>query len=143
MASAQEDRVALIVGATPGIGETTAELLAKEGWKVILSGRQVTKGKAIVSRIINAGGEAAFIEADVSTEEGVKRLHDAAISTWGHLDAAINNAGISTDSSLLADTDTAKFVEMIQVNVLGLYWGMKNQVGALQSFIGSIIANAL
>ena len=124
----QETKVALIVGATQGIGEATAELLAKEGWRVILSGRQEAKGQEILSRICKAGGEAVFIQADVSTEAAVKKLHDEAISVWGRLDAAVNNAGISTDANPLAESDTDKFTEMIQVNVLGVYWCMKNQV---------------
>jgi NAD(P)-dependent dehydrogenase (short-subunit alcohol dehydrogenase family) len=128
MVVAQDASVVLIVGSTQGIGEATAELLAQKGWRVILSGRQEAKGQEVATRIKESGGEAVFIKGDVSTEEGVKSLHDAAISVWGRLDAAVNNAGISNDANNLADSDTSKFLEMIQVNVLGVYWSMKNQV---------------
>ncbi|KAL2834786.1 hypothetical protein BJY01DRAFT_252817 [Aspergillus pseudoustus] len=111
----------LITGATGGIGQETAELLASQGWRVIVSGRRVAEGQKVVDGIKKNGGQATFIQADVSTEENVKALITKAIAVWGHLDAAVNNAGISNDSELLENASMERFQEMFQVNVLGVF----------------------
>ncbi|GLA55852.1 hypothetical protein AnigIFM63604_002937 [Aspergillus niger] len=139
-------QVVLITGATSGIGQETAELLASQGWKVVVSGRRLAEGEnsqslvisflfdeqanldKVVDGIRNNGGEATFIQADVSTEANVKALIEKSIAVWGHLDAAVNNAGISNDSELLENASTERFQEMFQVNVLGVFWCMKYQL---------------
>ncbi|THY74139.1 hypothetical protein D6C86_09428 [Aureobasidium pullulans] len=121
-------RVCLITGGTQGIGQETAELLASSGWKVVISGRNSGKGRQVVEGIKANGGEATFIQADVSSQEAVKKLHQEAVSIYGRLDGAVNNAGISTDSSRMGDCSTEKFQDMINVNVFGLFWCMQEQI---------------
>jgi NAD(P)-dependent dehydrogenase (short-subunit alcohol dehydrogenase family) len=65
----------------------------------------------------------------VSTEEAVKALVEKTLAIYGKIDGAVNNAGISTDAALFAELSTEEFQKMIQVNVLGLFWCMKYQVG--------------
>jgi NAD(P)-dependent dehydrogenase (short-subunit alcohol dehydrogenase family) len=143
-------KVVLVTGATSGIGQETAQLLASEGWKVVLSGRrqelgdQVSKlllgsGRAyrlqnniksqIVASIKAKGGEATFVKSDVSTEEATKALINKTVEIYGRIDGGVNNAGISNDASLLGDASTERFQEMIQTNILGVFWCMKYQVG--------------
>ncbi|MBC8136325.1 MAG: SDR family NAD(P)-dependent oxidoreductase, partial [Fibrella sp.] len=88
------EKVALITGATSGIGAATAVLLAKEGAKVVVSGRREKEGLAVVEEITKAGGTAHFVQADVAKEQDVKQLVVATVAMFGRLDVAFNNAGI-------------------------------------------------
>ena len=88
-----ENKVALITGGTSGIGAATALLFAKEGARVVIAGRREKEGNAIVAQIEKAGGQARFIQADVSKEADVQNLITTTISTFGKLDIAFNNAG--------------------------------------------------
>src|SRR5213593_4637709 len=88
------NKVALVTGATSGIGLATALAFAREGAKVVLSGRREKEGNQVVSRIRKSGGEATFIKTDVSSEAEVEALVNKTVSTYGRLDAAFNNAGI-------------------------------------------------
>src|SRR5687768_13757027 len=89
-----ENKVILITGATSGIGQATALAFAREGGKVVLSGRREKEGNQVLSQIRKAGGEGVFIKSDVSSEAQVEALVDHTLSTYGRLDAAFNNAGI-------------------------------------------------
>jgi NAD(P)-dependent dehydrogenase (short-subunit alcohol dehydrogenase family) len=75
----------------------------------------------VIKEIKGTGGEATSIPSSVTTESSVKLLITTAIQTYNCLGAAVNNAGISTDSALFADLSTSAFQEMIQVNILGLF----------------------
>ncbi|KEQ95972.1 hypothetical protein AUEXF2481DRAFT_79121 [Aureobasidium subglaciale EXF-2481] len=75
-----------------------------------------------------SGGEATFIQADVSSQEAVRKLHQEAVVIYGGLDAAVNNAGIFTDSARIGDCSTEKFNDMMDVNVFGLFWCMQEQI---------------
>ncbi|KAF2851947.1 3-oxoacyl-reductase [Plenodomus tracheiphilus IPT5] len=121
-------RVCLITGGTQGIGRETAELLVSQGWAVIVSGRNIAKGEEVVQAIKSKGGEATFIEADVSDQEAVRALHKKALSIHGRLDGAVNNAGITTDTRMIGDASTEEFEKMWRVNVLGVFWCMQEQI---------------
>ncbi|KAF3395551.1 2,5-dichloro-2,5-cyclohexadiene-1,4-diol dehydrogenase [Talaromyces pinophilus] len=130
---ASSKRVVLITGATSGIGLQTAELLAEQGWRVILSGRNDEEGNKQVEQIRSRGGEAVYIRGEMSNENSVKELHEKAIAAWGYLDAAVNNAGISNDAALFADLKTENFRQMFDVNVLGVFWAMQHQIKHMES----------
>lgn len=85
----------------------------------------------VIARIKSKGGEATFVKSDVGSEDAVRALVEETVSIYGKLDGAVNNAGISTDAALFADLDTQKFQDMLQINVLGLFWCMKFQVSLL------------
>ncbi|KAM0273868.1 hypothetical protein ACHAQH_008163, partial [Verticillium albo-atrum] len=116
MSSTQNSRVVLVTGATSGIGKETAKLLASEGWKVVL----------LSSKSRPAEGEAIFIPGDLSTEDAVRQLIDQSFEAYGRLDGAVNNA--TTDGAPFADLSTKEFENMIQVNVMGVFWCMKYQL---------------
>src|ERR1039457_4736333 len=96
-------QVAVVTGASRGIGEAVARRLAQEGAKVIVSARTVEEGRhplpgtitATVNRIRSAGGEATAVQADVSQAEDRKRLIEQAVATYGPVDILVNNAAVT------------------------------------------------
>jgi NAD(P)-dependent dehydrogenase (short-subunit alcohol dehydrogenase family) len=87
-------RVVLITGGNAGIGRAAAIAFAKEGAKVVVSGRRENAGREVVDGIKAFGGEAVFVRADVSKEADAKALIERTLATYGKLDGAFNNAGI-------------------------------------------------
>ncbi len=134
-------KVAVITGATSGFGKGTAEVLAARGVKVVISGRRKESGEKLVADIRAKGGEAMFVYADVNDEASVKALVNSAVEKYGRLDLAVNNAGISTEGAKIAESETARFQEMIQTNVLGVYFGMKYQIQQMLKNGGGSIVN--
>src|SRR6266851_1127957 len=95
MAGRLEGKVALVTGAGSGIGRATALALAEEGAKVVVSARSVDGGQETVAGIKRSGGEAMFVRADVSIASDVAALVQTTVDTYGRLDCAHNNAGVS------------------------------------------------
>ena len=128
-----EKRTAVITGSTKGIGKATVLKLAADGYKVVVSGRNEASGIAVVEEIRSSGGEAWFIAADVRKEEDIKKLIDDAVSKFGAVDVMVNNAGIAGEvATPLERSTTENLRELIETNVLGLYWGMKYAILAMQ-----------
>jgi NAD(P)-dependent dehydrogenase (short-subunit alcohol dehydrogenase family) len=92
-------KTVLITGSTDGVGRYVAERLAAEGWRVIVHGRDRTRGEAVVERITKGGGEARFLAADLSSLAEVRLLADAVRRDGAGLDALVNNAGIGTSGA--------------------------------------------
>ncbi len=136
-----EKKVALITGATSGFGKGTAEVLASQGIKVVMSGRRKELGEKIAENIRCNGGEAVFIQADSNNEDEHKLLVAEAVRHFGRLDYAVNNAGIATEGAKIGDSNTQRFEEMIQTNVLGVYFGMKYQIQQMLKNGGGSIVN--
>ncbi len=90
-----DGKVAVVTGATSGIGMAIAELLAKEGAKVAVTGRNVERGNEVVESIRKAGGIAKFWKLDVSNEEEVERVFAEIAREFGKIDILVNNAGIT------------------------------------------------
>lgn len=95
----------------------------------------------VVRAIKEKGGEATFIEADVSDQASVRNLHQRAVSIYGRLDGAVNNAGISTDSRVIGESSTEEFEKMWRVNVLGLFWCMQEQIAIMKKQSSGHIVN--
>ncbi len=114
-----EGRVALVTGASSGIGEATAEALARGGAKVVVAARRREKLDALVSRIAAAGGEAFALTADVSTPEAAAQMVQGAEAHHGRLDILVNNAGVMYLEPT-ADADLGRWRHMLELNVLGL-----------------------
>jgi NADP-dependent 3-hydroxy acid dehydrogenase YdfG len=116
--SAIEDKVVVITGASSGIGEATALLLAGRGAKVVLGARRSDRLEALASRIADAGGEAAYACTDVKRREDLADLVKLACERYGKLDVLVNNAGIMPVSPL-DDLRVVDWEEMIDINIKG------------------------
>ena len=121
MAGALDGKVALITGASSGIGEATALALAAEGAAVALGARRVDRLESLRDRIASDGGRAAAIEVDVSDEAAAKRFVEGARDELGSVDILVNNAGVMLLGPV-AGADTAEWKRMVDVNLLGLLY---------------------
>src|SRR5947207_15655217 len=87
-----DGKVAVVTGSTRGIGRAIAAMFAREGAQVVITGRHVERGAGVVAAIEAEGGEATFIPADISREEEVRALMDAAVARFGRLTTLVNNS---------------------------------------------------
>src|SRR5262245_12780353 len=118
------DRVVLVTGSSSGIGEATAKLFATEGAAVVVnSSSSVEAGEAVAAAIVEAGGAASYVQADIADPEQCKRMIDAVIERHGRLDVLVNNAGV-TEVIAHHDLDavtTDLFRRILDVNVVGTF----------------------
>jgi NADP-dependent 3-hydroxy acid dehydrogenase YdfG len=118
-----EGKVVVVTGASSGIGEATALLLAERGAKVVLGARGSDRFKALAGRIEASGGEAAYIHTDVKRRDDLSNLVGLAVERYGKLDVLINNAGIAPNS-LLDELRVEDWEEMIDINLKGVLYGI-------------------
>ena len=116
-------KVVLITGASSGIGEATAVLLAEHGAKVILGARRAELLEALAGRITEAGGEAVWTVSDVKKREDLINMVELACERFGRLDVLVSNAGIAP-TSLLDDLRVDDWEEMIDINIKGVLYGI-------------------
>ena len=137
-----KSKVILVTGGTSGLGQDAALAFAREGAQVVISGRQPGPGAETVAMIEEQGGEARFVQADVSTPAGAEAMVKACIDTWGRLDCAFNNAGIDGVAMVpTADYDTAVWDQVIGINLTGVFLSMKYEIPALLEQGGGAIVN--
>lgn len=134
-----ENKVAIITGAGSGIGKSTAELLVKEGAKVVVSDVNEANGNSAVEQIKKNGGEAFFIKADSSKPEDNEALVKQTIEKYGSLDIAINNAGIGGPLSATGEYPVDGWQKVIEINLSGVFYGLRYQIPAMLNKGGSII----
>lgn len=118
-----EGKVVAITGASSGIGEATALLLAGRGAKIVLGARRKDRLEALAARIAAAGGEAAYARTDVKRREDLTSLVGLACERYGKLDVLVNNAGIGLISPL-DELRVEDWEEMIDVNIKGVLYGI-------------------
>jgi NAD(P)-dependent dehydrogenase (short-subunit alcohol dehydrogenase family) len=132
--------VVLITGALTGIGRATALAFAKEGARVVVSGRHEEDGQKLATELQKLGTEAEFLRTDVRHEEEVKNLIDKIIARFGRLDIAVNNAGTVGNPESTADANTENYRAIFDTNVLGVLLSMKYEIRAmLRQGKGSIV----
>ena len=133
-------QVVLITGALTGIGRAAAVAFAKNGAKIVVSGRRDEAGHALVEALQSLGAEAEFINADVRKEDDVRALVDKTIARFGRLDVAVNNAGTEGDRGVITSQTAESYAKTFDTNVLGVILSMKHEVRAMQAQgSGSII----
>jgi len=145
------NQVAIVTGASRGIGAAVAQRLAAEGYSVVVNyaGKQ-EEAQGVVNAILEQGGQAIAVRADVSDSAAVRSLFEAAIDRFGRVDVLVNNAGIMPPAlPQLADTDDATFDRLFAVNVKGTFNTLREAAGRLQhggrivNFSTSVIGLAL
>jgi len=125
--------VVLITGALTGIGRATAVAFAKNGARVIASGRREAEGKALEAELRRLGAEAAFIPADVRHEDDVRNLVDQAAARFGRIDAAVNTAGTEGRPGPVTEQTAASYAATFDTNVLGTLLSMKHELRVMQA----------
>lgn len=124
-------QVALITGGGTGIGKMVAHNLVSRGVSVVLSGRRRSVGEAAVTELAAAaqrGAQVRFVQNDVSDEDAVKAMIDGIVGEFGRLDMAVNNAAISNETGTLVQSSSQNFREMVNTNILGVYYSMKYEL---------------
>jgi len=113
-----DGKVAIVTGATRGIGRATAELFAREGAAVTVAGRSQQEGEAVAGQIVAAGGRAIFVATDVSNAAQVRHMVAETVRAFGWVDILVNNAGTEVGKPLL-DTTEAEWDHLMSVNLKG------------------------
>ena len=136
-----ESKIALVTGGNSGIGKAIALAFAKQGAKVVVAARRVGEGEETVAMIKNSGGEAHFVETDVSDTNEVKAMIAACITEYGGLDYAVNNAGIEgTPLTPTAEYEEEVWDKVIDINLKGVWLCMKYEIPEmLKSGQGAIV----
>ncbi|MEB0019721.1 SDR family NAD(P)-dependent oxidoreductase, partial [Pseudomonas sp. RTB3] len=134
-------QVALVTGAAAGIGRATALAFAEQGLKVVVADLDSEGGEGTVELIRAAGGDAVFVRCNVTKEAEVRQLMEQAVSTYGRVDYAFNNAGIEIEKGRLAEGSEAEFDAIMGVNVKGVWLCMKYQLPLMLAQGGGAIVN--
>lgn len=137
-----KDKVALITGASSGIGWSTAKAFAQKGSKVVLAARREPELSQLAAEIQQKGGQVTYIPTDVSSSEQVQKMVDHTVNTFGRLDFAINNAGIEGQFAPIFDLPDDQWEKVMDINLKGTFYCMKYQAKAmLASGNGGAIVN--
>jgi NAD(P)-dependent dehydrogenase (short-subunit alcohol dehydrogenase family) len=124
--------VVLITGALTGIGRATAIAFAKEGTRLVVSGRKEAEGKALEAELRGLGAEAEFVVADVRHEKDISNLVDRAVARFDRLDIAVNNAGTEGKPGPLTNVSVETYSAMFDTNVLGVVLSLKHELRVMQ-----------
>ena len=133
-------QVVLITGALTGIGRATAIAFAKEGARIVISGRREEEGKKFVAELRKLGAEAEFVRSDVRHEEDLRSLVDETVARFGRLDAAVNCAGTEGTPGPVTEQTAETYAATFDTNVLGTLLSMKHEMRVmLGQSSGSIV----
>lgn len=133
-------KVALVTGASSGIGRATAIAFARAGAKVVAASRRSIEGEETVRHILEVGGEAIFVSTDISNATEVETLVNKTVDIYGRLDCACNNAGIGGVSSLITDMSEEDWDCLVNVNLKGTWLCLKYELKAmLKQGCGAIV----
>lgn len=124
-------KVAIITGASAGIGRATAKLFAAEGAKLVIGARRQGELDALLAEIRAEGGEAVALAGDVRSEEYAKALVALAVQSYGRLDVAFNNAGVMGEGGPSTGVSEAGWNDAIAINLTGSFLGAKHQIAQM------------
>ena len=137
---AMSKSVVLVTGALSGIGRATARAFAREGARVVVSGRRDEAGPALIAELRALGAEAEFIRADVRHDDEVRNLVDQTVARFGRIDAAVNAAGTEGRPGPVTEQTAESYAATFDTNVLGTLLSMKHELRVMQAQgSGSII----
>ena len=136
-----KDRVGLVTGGASGIGRAAVQAMAAAGAKVVVADVDEEGGAAAVRDVREAGGVAEFLRTDVSDTADVDAMVALALSAFGGLDAAFNNAGVEGDQALLQNQDMARVQRVFDIMINGVYLAMQAEIPAMLAGGGGAIVN--
>ncbi|OVE84545.1 SDR family NAD(P)-dependent oxidoreductase [Natronolimnobius baerhuensis] len=133
---------AVVTGGGSGIGRTTAQTFADRGANVVIADLDAEDGEEVVAEIIDAGGDAMFVETDVTDPDAAAAMVDTAVDEYGSLDFAFNNAGIGGAQAPVSEYDPEDWRAVIDVNLVGVFNCMHAELEQMQSQDdGGVIVN--
>ena len=136
------DKTVIVTGGNAGIGLAAAKAFARERARVLIAARRRAEGEAAATEIQRAGGIAAFVETDVTNGDSVRHMVAQCVATFGGVDIAFNNAGITGEiSAAVPDADEAMFDRVMSVNVKGTWLCMKYEIPEMLRRGGGVIVN--
>jgi NAD(P)-dependent dehydrogenase (short-subunit alcohol dehydrogenase family) len=136
-----ENKVAIITGASSGIGEAIAITFGAAGAKVVVSDINEEGGNSVVEKIKSNGGDAIFIKADTSKADENEKLVAETVKHFGGLDIAVNNAGVGGPAAFTADYSIEDWDKVISINLSGVFYGLRYQIPAILANGGGNIIN--
>lgn len=129
-----EGKIAIITGASAGIGEAAAEYFAKAGASVVLAARRRDALASVAERIVKRGGTALPVEVDVTDERSVARLIEHTVQHFGRLDVALNNAGMNPSGAMpIEQYPMDEFRQILDVKVMGTAYALKYEIEAMKA----------
>lgn len=134
-------KIVIVTGGSAGIGRATALAFAREGARVVLGDVHKDGGRELESLLRSEGGQCRFVLADVARERDGAALVAAAVSEFGGLDFAVNNAGVEQSGQPIVSQTPEEFDRIMHINVLGVLMGMKHQIPAMVRRGGGAIVN--
>ena len=135
------NKVVLVTGASSGIGRAIAVICAQEGARIVVSDIAPEGGQETVARVREIGGDAVFCIADIGKPEDMQSLVSHAVAHYGRIDVACNNAGITGPHTLTADYPLEAWLQVININLSGVFYGLKYQIEAMLKTGGGSIIN--
>ena len=141
MSKSFENQVVLITGATAGIGYATALAFAREGAKLMVSGRSVVAGKKLESELLALGAEAQFVQADISAEDQVAQLVDNCVQRFGRIDIAVNSAGLEGTRGSIMEQTVETYTAAFNANALGTFLCLKHEMRVMSAQKSGSIVN--
>ena len=135
-----DGEVAIVTGGNSGIGSATAKLIAREGARVVIAARNQERGDRVVREIVEAGGEAAFIQTNVSQEAQIEACVRATLEHYARIDIVFNNAGIGGGLGGWSEP-TESWQQMMDSNITGIYQMCKRVVPHMETQGGGVIVN--
>ena len=141
MTEVWKEKVALVTGGSSGIGRATALAFARRGAKVVIADVQAEDGEATARQIEHDGGEALFVQTDVSQPAQVESLIETIVDSYGRLDFACNNAGIEGEAAPTADCTEENWDRVLSINLKGVWLCLKHEIRQMLKQGGGAIVN--
>ncbi|MWB92797.1 short-chain dehydrogenase [Flavobacterium sp. IR1] len=135
------NKTVIITGGTTGIGKATAIHFAKNGYNVVVTSRNADKETSVIADFKENGVDVAFFPLDVTQEKQVESVIQETVKKFGKLDSIVNNSGISLGNAILAETKSEELKQMLDTNVMGVYYGMKYAIIEMLKTGGGTIVN--